>query len=490
MSHCTWSRRARLWDHACIGKAVQQQDAAAWQALLLPYSCRRWLSTTAPPAQDATTKKKRKRKKSLYPKSPTTTRERVRWLQEHNAVLTDNYYAMKARHRAIEDWGTTAEERLTFLRDKIYSFWRGSSSTQSAVDSGRPKKPMLQMDSKWWFWNIAFALLPAFLIACYCEFIGKPDLMQYNRMMHINAQKELLGDKYNQEEDEQLKLFMQDSETFATKVYDAIRDLTMYFLGQLVPDSKPMPPLTKSSESKAAPNRVEDASSNASTFSSLDSQDAATIDELKRKLEELEMRLKERQQGSNDAPQSTAPAKHSRIQTRILHQRRQESLEIAAKNEMAKTASATTAKLNIDGEDRKQPSIWERLNMVVMQFIGIEESGSSSSPPHPLPQLESPEGVNVNPQQASQGNISMKAEPAQRNISMKAEPSQTSAAESSSHVTVASEDATRHSQTRESADASAPNLAPQPQENRPAKAEHEEGAGKSNWWTNLWPKPK
>jgi hypothetical protein len=515
-----WSRRSRqlVWDPVVFfGKSVHQgQETAAWPTTVLFCSRRRrWLTTTTPTQQHqqennmiATTqkKKRKKRSKSLFSlnKTPTTTRDRVRWLQDNNAVLTDNYYVMKSRHRAMEDWGTTAEERLTFLRDKIYSFWRSSSSSssnnQSALLAGRPKKPTLQMDSKWWFWNILFALFPAFLVACYCEFIGKPDVMEYQRIMHIAAQKDLLGDNYNQEEDEQLKAILQDSETFVTKAYDAIRDLTMYFWGQLVPpvDNKlSIPPMTTTNKEptysastttstrSVADNTVVRASS---VLSPQDSEDAATIDELKRKLEELELRFKARQvSDSKDTAQPTAPPpkQHSRIHTRIIHQRRQEALEIAAKNEMAKTSAAatvptpTTTTTSVIVEETKQPSIWERLNMVANTILGTEEeSGSSNSPPQPLPQLESPAVTNTKP--ALLGESTMKAEP----------PTQRSTAESNSHATVTNEvvAVTRDPQTRQ---APAPKtLAPKPQENGPTKAEHEDDASrKSIWWTNLWRRP-
>lgn len=266
--------------------------------------------------------------------APRTTKERIRWLQDHNqALVADNHYRRKAMERRIDDAGQVMEERLKWMRGKIYGFWR---SDYEAKASHRPGRVGPKMDAKWWFWNLCFALLPAVGIATYCELIAKPAMVDYNRQVYIREQKKLLGDAYVEEEDEELKRLTIESEPFSSKLYDAVYDLASYFLGQMQGESQV--------QDMNGPDDSEKIATSPGTPTSIQQQlpatqeatkDAQTVAELKQKLEELEHRLNERHNHSdvtkspqmlkNGQPVAATTKNLSRIQDRALGQRQQEA---------------------------------------------------------------------------------------------------------------------------------------------------------------------
>ena len=144
--------------------------------------------------------KRRRRSKSLSKSSAaTTTRDRLRQVVERNqrpVRLGDT--------PSVDQLTTRAAERLTWLRTKLYQHWnpdyRPSDAVPQLDESGalkvvpRRKQPRgVVMNGRWWFWNICFALLPAALLAIYCEFRVKPIMIA-----HYAREKQRTRKKYGE----------------------------------------------------------------------------------------------------------------------------------------------------------------------------------------------------------------------------------------------------------------------------------------------------
>ena len=243
------------------------------------------------------------------------------------------------------------EERLKWMRGKIYGFWQSDYESTAAAANHRPDRVGPKMDAKWWFWNVGFALLPAACIAAYCEFIGKPAMLDYNRQVYIREQKKLLGDAYVEEDDEELKRLTIESEPLSSKLYDAVYDLTSYFLGQMQPETQvqDMNDKDNSDQSTLSPLAV------ASIQQPHATNDAQAVAELKQKLEELERRINERHHSDsmkspqilNNEQPIAATKNLSRIQDRALAQKQQEARHQRENN----SSSMSEGETNIDGID-------------------------------------------------------------------------------------------------------------------------------------------
>jgi hypothetical protein len=101
-----------------------------------------------------------------------------------------------------EDVLNLATSRVTWVKDKIFEFWGApagdagakSSAAAKAVASNRPAKKDVNMDPRWWSWNILFALLPALTIGLYCEFRGQRVMHEYYTGLETEQVKRILGD--------------------------------------------------------------------------------------------------------------------------------------------------------------------------------------------------------------------------------------------------------------------------------------------------------
>jgi len=210
----------------------------------------------------------------------------------------------------MEDLGDVAEERLHWMRNKFFGFWRGNDSTttnDSAANTQKTKRVGPKMDAKWWFWNICFSLLPAVCIAAYCELIGKPQMLEHQRFLHIHAQKKKWGDAYDERQDEELARLTLESEPFATKLYQAIYDLSMYFfLGQQQHEQQPTQPQVS--------HEILPPTASTTTTATTTTKEDVEIAELKQRLEELEKRLR------GDGETGTITSNTSRIHSRVVAQ--------------------------------------------------------------------------------------------------------------------------------------------------------------------------
>jgi len=294
-------------------------------------------------------------------------------LQEHNQSLAaDNYYRRRKAERRIEDVGEVVEERLQWMRKSIFDFWRGSeaststgSSSSSSSNSHRPDRVGPLMDAKWWFWNICFALLPAVCIAAYCEFIGRAQMLEANRHMHIEEQKRKWGNSYDPSKDEELARLTLRSEPFSTKLYNAIYDLASYTVSRIQSpaDTNKKEELSLSSppsEAKgkeSAPPLTTQVTVKSSPFGMSElNEDAKLLAELKQKLETLEQRLQQQDQHKTVQQQSSS-SKISPIRERAMAQRHQQALE---RDEVQKIKEMDKETCTDDDDG----SVWKSLSQV------------------------------------------------------------------------------------------------------------------------------
>lgn len=126
----------------------------------------------------------RKPKTKKGSKAVKTIRDRMRVLVEKNE-LTTGFSLKKASHLL-----DLAQSRISYFRDKIYQNWNPDYLQQHS----RPNKLDVVMDARWWIWNVAFALLPAILIAVYCEFRGKPLVEEYRKQQMEKQKNRMLGE--------------------------------------------------------------------------------------------------------------------------------------------------------------------------------------------------------------------------------------------------------------------------------------------------------
>ena len=131
-------------------------------------------------------RKRHRRTKSLTTTTlPATTRIRLRQMVELNQLP-----ARRRDDKSIQQLVSVATQRMEWLQTTIYRHWnpdyqpdKPTMSAESAggstsVTEGQKQAPRRRirvvMDARWWFWNIMFALMPAAVIALYCEFRVHP----------------------------------------------------------------------------------------------------------------------------------------------------------------------------------------------------------------------------------------------------------------------------------------------------------------------------
>ena len=131
-----------------------------------------------------------------------------------------------------------ATSRISWARDTVFQFWNAPDSSTKAIEASthhhqqqqqqRPISTGPVMDAEWWFWNIAFALLPAFLIATYCEFRGQPRMRAYERRREIEELKRVMGDDFiiPPELEEEVPI-----ESFAQRLRKVAREVSFFFSG-------------------------------------------------------------------------------------------------------------------------------------------------------------------------------------------------------------------------------------------------------------------
>jgi hypothetical protein len=141
-------------------------------------------------------------------------------------LILQNIRPQKSKPKVINQLLLTAQGRLSWLRDKVYTHWNPdySSSSSSSSSTSATKnstlslsmqqqqqqrmlaKNTIQMDVRWWIWNTLFALAPAILIGLYCEFRGKYIVYEFHQQKELENMKRLLGEDYVNEHAQELRL--------------------------------------------------------------------------------------------------------------------------------------------------------------------------------------------------------------------------------------------------------------------------------------------
>lgn len=118
------------------------------------------------------------------PSLPVTKKERLRSLEA-------------PANTTVEEFIDRATINLTFLQTRLLSFWRKDGDP-------RPARKGTKMDHRWWFWSLNMALLPAYCIALYCEFIGEPAMKIYHAKKMDEQRRKALGLDFDEAEELEL----------------------------------------------------------------------------------------------------------------------------------------------------------------------------------------------------------------------------------------------------------------------------------------------
>jgi hypothetical protein len=150
----------------------------------------------------------RKRKMLSAPSKIVTVRDRIRLLVETNQVVPTNLFQNSVLSVApAAELLDLARSRFSWIRTKVFQHWNPDYSEDPKVTSNnndetadrqgmiRQYKPgLVIMDFRWWVWNIWFSLLPAFVIAAYCELRAKHLMYDYHRQQELAQLKVILGE--------------------------------------------------------------------------------------------------------------------------------------------------------------------------------------------------------------------------------------------------------------------------------------------------------
>ncbi|GKY92699.1 hypothetical protein MPSEU_000240100 [Mayamaea pseudoterrestris] len=145
-------------------------------------------------------KRRRKIKQDIKDTSAPTPVLTVR--EKRLKLIRENVQPKKSNPQQINQLLSTAQGRVSWLRDRLYSHWNPdylASQKFIVGDSSIPRRPKanaIRMDARWWFWNVLFAVLPATLIVIYCEFYGKYYVYDFHRQRDLADMKRLLGDDF------------------------------------------------------------------------------------------------------------------------------------------------------------------------------------------------------------------------------------------------------------------------------------------------------
>jgi hypothetical protein len=139
-----------------------------------------------------------------------TTRDRLRLLMDTNQIIPKNRFQDTGLSVApAAELLDLAQSRFTWLRTKVFQHWNSdysedpkqvSDEDQSLGMRRQYKTGFVVMDTRWWVWNILFALLPAIIIALYCELRGKHLMHDFHRRQELAQLRQILGeDEFTEE---------------------------------------------------------------------------------------------------------------------------------------------------------------------------------------------------------------------------------------------------------------------------------------------------
>lgn len=250
----------------------------------------------------STSSKRKIRRRSKLKKqaeSTKTTRDRMRVLVEKNELTAAEFSHKKASHLL-----DLAQSRLSFFRNKVYQNWNPDYMQQHK----RPNKLDVIMDARWWTWNIAFALLPAVLIATFCELRGKPLVEKYRKEQKERQEKQLFSSDHLTSENN--KASSEDKSGWPLTVF---RNLISTIKP---PNADEHPTDLKQEEEAVATERDSSRSITTSPLivnTSSQESDQVSTEALLRRIEQLELRI-----GANTPKHDDGGFGQSRIRNRAM----------------------------------------------------------------------------------------------------------------------------------------------------------------------------
>jgi hypothetical protein len=173
-------RGPSLFSGQCLSTVLFNRYNVAMKDILEP--------NQTPVRRNFAAKRNPKNKKRLLGK---TVRDRQRQLVETNKLPRDEIFSKKKMYALLN----TAENRIGFIQSRIYSFWNQELLKES-TEAARPLKPKLVMDTRWWFWNIMYAMLPGLLFALYSELRGKRLMYEFYERQELEQIKNAMGEEF------------------------------------------------------------------------------------------------------------------------------------------------------------------------------------------------------------------------------------------------------------------------------------------------------
>ncbi len=262
----------------------------------------------------SSTMKAKSRKKSrlkMYFDLNKTTRDRMRVLLEKNQLPSDAFSQAKA-NQLLE----LAQSRLSFFRNKIYQNW---NPDYLSLQHKRPNRLDVVMDARWWAWNIAFALLPAVLIATFCELRGKPLVEKYRKQQRERQEKQLILSEHPNNEEHGAK------DGLSWSPLTVVRNLV---LGKASPEGE-----TETSSEKETTRA--DTKPPLITTTTQHNSDEVSTETLLRRIQQLERRL-----GIDTSIEDGADSKQSGIRNRAMADIRSKWEEEKRESESPQTAGS------------------------------------------------------------------------------------------------------------------------------------------------------
>ena len=181
--------------------------------------------------QSASTKKKQKkhpRKRKLFGShhpstTMMTTKDKIRLLMDTNQVLPllphQQHLGGLLVVAPAKDLLDLAQSRMSYVRNSLYQYWNPDynnnshshnhaevvhNTTTTWSSPGTATSPPSQvrtykaglviMDTRWWVWNVLFALLPATVITIYCELRGKHLMYAYHHQLEVDQIRQVMGE--------------------------------------------------------------------------------------------------------------------------------------------------------------------------------------------------------------------------------------------------------------------------------------------------------
>lgn len=277
-----------------------------------------------------------RRRKSRSSSLPPSLKDRRRRLVQRNELDTASH------PRTADGLLALAGSRLTWARTQLYRHWNPELRTRTSPE----------MDARWWTANLLWALLPAALIAGYCEFIGQYQMAEYHQRQERAQRIRLLGEDAVQD----ISVTTPPTVPLLDRLASSLKELVLWISGGME-DTEEAAKNGKALEVQAPPVPV--------VATHVDKQEP-TLAELVERLQRLEQALWERQPSQSGVGQ--------RHDERLLAQwkQRQEEATAAREQETLRWYDTIWA---------AQRYLQEKLHHIMGSGDQKEEAETTESPP-------------------------------------------------------------------------------------------------------------